>query len=59
MAMTATTIQQCKVESLADGKVTMSGSLSCSTEVAKTDAKLGSRMAAEDASRVIEAIDGW
>ncbi len=60
MAMTATTVDQFKVFTAADGKrrATMKGGLSCATEVAQTNTKLGSRTAAEHATYDIEAIDG-
>jgi hypothetical protein len=60
MAMSASTIDEFKIELLANGqrKVTMRGNLGCSTEVQQGSTTVGSRTKPETGTYVIEAIDG-
>ncbi len=60
MAMVANTITAYRTETLPDGKrkVTMTGSLDCSTYVGLATITIGSRTATEPASFKIEAVDG-
>lgn len=60
MAMEATTIDKFDVATLPNGRrqVTMRGGLSCATEVGQTKVRIGSRIAKEHATYLIEATDG-
>lgn len=60
MSMEATTIEQFRVWTAADGRghATLRGGLSCATEVGQATTTLGSRTAAEHATYQIEAVDG-
>ena len=58
MSMVATSIEQYQVDTLPDGKrtVTMRGGLDCSTEVGQGKIQIGSRAAVEHATYLIEAV---
>jgi hypothetical protein len=59
MAMSASTIEDFKIETLPDGhrKVSMRGNLACATQMKQGATTIGSRTVPEDATYAIEAVD--